>query len=54
MQAAPDDSLWKVRKRKGNFGKFIHEFQPEIKTLIKKRERITIKLYRINMSLLSN
>ena len=28
-----------------NFGKFIHQFQPETKTLIRKLERILIKLY---------
>ena len=37
-----------------NFGKFIHQFQPETKTLIKKLERILIKLYRQNVSLLFN
>ena len=36
----------------GNFGKFIHEFQPETKTLIGKLERILIKLYRLIVSLL--
>ena len=35
-----------------NFGKFIHQFQPETKTLIWKLERILIKLYRQNVSLL--
>ena len=35
-----------------NFGKFIHQFQPERKTLIKKLERILIELYRQNVSLL--
>ena len=34
-----------------NFGKFIHQFQPETKTLIRKLERI-LKLYRQNLSLL--
>ena len=34
-----------------NFGKFIHQFQPETKTLIKKLERILIKLYRQNLLL---
>ena len=29
-----------------NFGKCIHQFQPETKTLIRKLERILIKLYR--------
>ena len=37
-----------------NFGKFIHQFQPETKTLIRKLERILIKLYRQNGSLLFN
>ena len=34
-----------------NFGKFIHQFQPEAKTLIRKLIRILIKLYRQNVSL---
>ena len=37
-----------------NFGKFIHQFQPETKTLIWKLERILIKLYRQIFSLLFN
>ena len=37
-----------------NFGKFIHQFQPETKTLIRKLERILIKLYRQSVSLLFN
>ena len=37
-----------------NFGKFIHQFQPEIKTLIGKLERILIISYRQNVSLLFN
>ena len=37
-----------------NFGKFIHQFQTETKTLIRKLERILIKLYRQNVSLLFN
>ena len=37
-----------------NFGKFLHQFQPETKTLIWKLERILIKLYRKNVSLLFN
>ena len=32
-----------------NFGKFIHQFQPETKTLIMKLERILINLYRQNI-----
>ena len=35
-----------------NFGKFIHQFQPETKTLIRKLERILIKLYRQNVSII--
>ena len=31
-----------------NFGEFIHQFLPETKTLIRKLERILIKLYRQN------
>ena len=37
---------------RNNFGKFIHQFQPERKTLIKKLERILTELYRQNLSLL--
>ena len=37
-----------------NFGKFIHQFQPETKTLTRKFERILIQLYRQNESLLFN
>ena len=37
-----------------NFGKFIHQFQPETKTLIRKLEKILIKLYRQNVPLLFN
>ena len=37
-----------------NFGKFIYQFQPETKTLIRKLERIPNKLYRQNLSLLFN
>ena len=37
-----------------NFGKFIHQFQPETKTLIRKLKKIIIKLYRQNVSLLFN
>ena len=37
-----------------NSGKFIHQFQPETKTLIRKLERTLIKVYRQNISLLSN
>ena len=29
-----------------NFGKFIYQLQPQIKTLVKKLEKILIKLYR--------
>ena len=34
-----------------NFGKSIHPFQPETKTLLRKFERILMKLYRQNLSL---
>ena len=37
-----------------NFGKFIHQFQPETKTLIRKLERILMKSWRQNVSLLFN
>ena len=37
-----------------NFGKFMHQYQPEIQTLIRKLERILIKLCRQNVSLLFN
>ena len=37
-----------------NFGIFIHQFQSETKTLIRKLERIIIKLYKENVSLLFN
>ena len=37
-----------------NFGKFPHQFQPKTKTLIRKLERILIKLYRQNVSLSFN
>ena len=35
-----------------NFAKFIYQFQPETKTLIRKLERILNTLYRQNVSLL--
>ena len=35
-----------------NFGKFIHQFQLETKTLIRKLERILIKLYGQNVSII--
>ena len=31
-----------------NFGKLIHQFQPETKTLSRKLERILIRLYKQN------
>ena len=37
-----------------HFGKFIYQFQPETKTLIRKLERILNNLYRQNLSLLFN
>ena len=36
------------------FGKFIYQFQPETKALLGKLERILIKLYRQNVSILFN
>ena len=36
------------------FSKFIHQFQPETKTLIRKLEKISTKLYRKNVFLLFN
>ena len=44
----------KSESAQDNFGKFTHQFQPETKTLIRKLEKILIKLYRKNVSLLSN
>ena len=43
-----------AKSTQDNFGKFIYQFQPETKTLIGKLERILIKLYRQNVSLLFN
>ena len=37
-----------------NFGKFIYQFQPETKTLIRKLERILNEIYRKNWSVLFN
>ena len=42
-QAIPDERFGSTQD---NFGKFIHQFQPETKTLIRKLERVLIKLYR--------
>ena len=39
---------------RNNFGKFIHQFKSEIKIHIRKLERIIIKLYQQNLSLLLN
>ena len=39
----------KCENARENFGKFIHQFQPETKTLIRKLEMILIKLYRQNI-----
>ena len=41
------------KSARDNFGKFIHQYQSETKTFIKKLERI-LKLYRQNVSLLIN
>ena len=51
MQATPDERSESARD---DFGKFIRQFLPEIKTLIGKLEKILIKLYRQNVSLLFN
>ena len=40
MQTTPDDGLWKVQKRSGNFGTFIHQFQPETKETWKDLNKI--------------
>ena len=37
-----------------NFGKFTYQLQPKTKTLVRKSERLLIKLYRQNLSLLFN
>ena len=37
-----------------NFGKFIYQLQPKTKTLVRKLERILIKSYKQNVSLLFN
>ena len=37
-----------------NFDKFIHKFQPETKTLIRKLKKILLKLYRQKVFLLFN
>ena len=42
------------KSTRDNFGKFIHQFQPETKTFIRKLDKILIKLYRQNVSLLLN
>ena len=44
----------RVQNAWDNFCKFLHLFQPETKTLTRKLERILIKLYRQNVSLLFN
>ena len=40
----------KFESAQDNFGKFIHQFQPETKTL-RKLEKILIKLYRQNVGI---
>ena len=37
-----------------NFGKFVNQFQPKTKTLVRKPERILIKLYRQDVLLSFN
>ena len=41
----------KSKRARDNFSKFIYQFQPKIKTLVRKIVRILIKLYRQNMSI---
>ena len=41
-------------RARDNFGKFIYQFQPETKTLIRKLERILIKLYWQNVYLIKH
>ena len=45
MQATLMMAYKRSENSQDNFGKFIHQFQPETKTLIRKIERILIKLY---------
>ena len=42
------------KSARDNFGKFIQQLQSETKALIRKLERILIKLYRQNVSVLFN
>ena len=51
MQATPMMADERFESARKNFGKFIHQFQPETKTLIRKLET---KLYKQNVSLLFN
>ena len=44
----------RFKSARDNFGKLIHQFQPETKTLIRKLERTLIKFYRQNVSSLFN
>ena len=44
----------KSESARDDFGKFMHQFQPETKTLLWKLERILIQLYRQNVSLSFN
>ena len=44
----------RCKSTRDNFGKFIYQFQPETKTLIRELVRILIKFYRQNVSLLLN
>ena len=44
----------RLKSTQDNFGKFIHQFRPDIKTLIRKLEGILIKLYGQDESLLFN
>ena len=52
MQQPPMMAYERSESARDNFGKLIH--QPVTKTLIQELERILIKLYRQNVSLLYN
>ena len=51
MQTTHETVYERPESARDNLGKFIHQFQVETKTLIRKLERILIELYRQNVSL---
>ena len=57
-KAREQESLRCIARRlegaRDNFGKFIYQLPPKTKTLVRKLERILLKLYRQNVSLLFN